>query len=202
MKPRTPYSPPAIPTTILSLNRERRPGDRVAQLRVGHFGIPAHDARLDIQRHQVRIIRADIHRVVQNRHAAIHRAAAAANALGQGARVLPQRTARQSIERRHAAAGLAQVHDAVGHQWRRLHALGGIDLIHPGRPQMCHIRAGDLIQARIAMRTIVARVRQPVAGLGIRLAQAVKGNLRGKGQGSGHTSHKTGRGRQTNRAFH
>jgi len=47
---------------------------------------------------------------------------------------------------------------------------------------MSDIRAGDLIQARIAVRNYSCPSTSASCRLGIRLAQAVKGNLRGTGR--------------------
>ncbi len=177
----------------LVLKRQRRSRDRVTQLRIGHLGIPTHDSRFDIQCHQMRIECADINAIVQNRHAAVHLAAAAANTWRHAPHVLPQRTPGLRIQSSHAATRLAHIHDAVHYQGRSLNPLRSRHLIHPDRPQMLDVRRAYLIQPRIALRAVVAGVRQPVGGFGIGLAQAIVGNLRGQRQYSGqqtdHASH-------------
>jgi len=131
----------------------------------------------------MRIEGADVNHVVQNGHASVYLPAAAASGFGHCSHVFPEGPAGQRIQRRHAAARLAHIHDAVDHHGRRLHSFGGLHLINPDGPQMPDVGGGDPIQTRVTLRAVVAGIRQPVGGIG--LTKAVEGNLRGKREDEG-----------------
>jgi len=112
----------------------------------------------------MRVKRPYVDLVVKDRDTPVHCSTAPPHFFGQSARIPPERPRRSRIERRDAAARLAHIHDAVDHQRCRFDLLGSFNLIRPGKFQPPDIRRRYLIQTRVAVRAVVARVREPVAG--------------------------------------
>ena len=76
-----------------------------------------------------------------------------------------------------AAARLAQIHDPVDYERCRFDLFGGSHLVGPVKFQPPDIRRRYLIQPRVAMCAVVARICEPVAWFGLGLPQPVEGYL-------------------------
>src|SRR5262249_1930454 len=98
----------------LSVDRQRRGGDRMSGRVIFDLRLPPDCAGLRVERNQVTIERADIDGVVQNRHAAIRLAKADCfNESRDVAPPRPERSPRARVERGDDGRRLADVHHAV-----------------------------------------------------------------------------------------
>ena len=149
----------------LPVERQRRQRQVVPGLVVLHRHVPAHAARARVERDEMPVHRAEEHRVVENRDAAIDRRRADDDDVGRdGRRVGPHGPSGAHVERRDGARRFGDVHDAVGHERRRLHHARP----HLVRPRHLEARDGlavDLIQRRVALRLVGPGIGEPVLRL-------------------------------------
>ena len=163
----------------LAADGQRRQGHAVSGFVVFDLYGPALEAALGVERDQVAIERGDEDLIVENRGAAIHPAEAnALVVLRDRALPGPQLAPGADVERRRGI-GAADVHHAIGDDWRHLGAIG--KLIGPAHAQSAGVGRGDLSQRRVAMPLVTAGVGQPVGGLLGRIDDALVWHLRRRG---------------------
>ena len=89
----------------------------------------------------------------------------------------PQGSAGLRVEREHLAPSAGHVHDPVDHQRRRLlAAMGGVEIIEPGKPQLSHVAGIDLPQRTEVLLIVSAPRAHPIARLVVRREQASRVN--------------------------
>jgi len=123
---------------------------------VGHRHVPAQVAGTRIERDQMRIRAAVVHRISQNRHATIYFSAAQAQIAGDLFAVTPQRASCAGIHRNHTVRRLGDKHHAIDNDWRRGKRIQFVNLPHPGDPQLAYVSRVDLVERRVTGACVVA----------------------------------------------
>ena len=162
----------------LVLDGQRRQGQGVRQVLVGHLDVPQFGAGGRIDRHDVRVERAHEHAVAEHRHAAVVRPAAGPVVGRRRIAVDPEHTARPGVERDDVVRPLRYVHHAVDHNRRCLPGTEDGRLVHPLQLQVADVGRRNLVQFAIALAEVAAGIGQPVVRLARRLPQACKRHLR------------------------
>ena len=164
----------------LVLDDERRQRQRVAGAGVGDAGLPDGPAADRVDRDELGVDGAHEQRVAQNRHAAVDAPAAGARLGRRGVLVAPEDAAELRVEGQHGVGRLGDVHDAVHHERRRLEDLQRLRLEDPLQLEAVDVVDGNLVEGRVAVAVVVARVGEPVVRLVGGVEQPLEGHLRGQ----------------------
>jgi hypothetical protein len=142
----------------LVLHDERRDGDRITRLVVDELGIPERCAGPHVERQQVRIGRAEKEPIAQSPEAAIVRAAACPDVVGERSAMAPDLPSRARVERPRIASPSRDIQDAIDHDRRRLKVAepGSSRLERPLRFELADVLGGDLRQRAMPMAEVVA----------------------------------------------
>ena len=159
----------AVADDHLALEHARRAGAGVGAL-LAFDGVlfPDHLAGDCVQRDQPSVERAHVDLALPQRHAAVdHVAAALRSHRAVHLRVVrPQLLAGARVNGVHHAPGRGDVHHAVDHDGRGLHAARGFQVVRPGQAQLVHVAGVDLAQAAVARLGVVHADGGPVGRLG------------------------------------
>ena len=150
-------------------------GDLLAELRGGD--VPDDLARLRVDRDQMRVDRAHVERVAQNRQPAAHAAAARPRRDLRLVLERPERPAGHGVERDDLidalhGRSLQRVEHAVHDERRRLEFLERLRLPHPLQVEVLHVGRRDLRERAEALIEQRPRVAGPVLRLLVRRAAA------------------------------
>ncbi len=157
---------------------KRRRGNRVAQRVVRDLFLPAHRTGARVERHDVTVERPVIERLAKDGDTAIRPwKAERQELLGHRPRPAPERPPRAPVESNHRAGRLRDVHDAIDDDRRRLERAAASRLKDPDGTKGRDVVPRDRVQRRVAVRTVIARVSQPVSGLLVRVEDPLIGNL-------------------------
>ncbi|MNN09790.1 hypothetical protein D3C81_1226880 [compost metagenome] len=158
----------------LAVDHQRRGGDRVAGLVVGHGLLPHHLAGVLVERHQLGVEGAEDHQVVVQGDAAVDHVAARHDAVGQARIVLPEFLAGARIHREHPRVGGGHVHHAILDQ--RLGLLAALLLAAEGegphRTQLGDVVGVEGIHGAVALALQAETVGDDLAG-GLRILEDV-----------------------------
>ena len=113
------------PDDDLVLDDERRERERIAERRIDDGLVPDRPAAFRVERDQMAVDRAHEQRVAENRHAAVHAAAADARQRRNGGGVDPEHPSRAGVERHDVVRREDGVHHAVDDERRGLELLVG-----------------------------------------------------------------------------
>ena len=141
--------------------------------------LPAQTARAGIERNQVCIEAGVVDRVAKYRDAAVCAATAQAEILGKFPAVGPVAAASASVQRHDFVGRLGDVQDAVDRDGRSFNGVRLMDLMDPGDPEAVSVGGVDLVQQRVPLAVVAARVGEPVAGLLVRVADALVRDIEG-----------------------
>ncbi|MNQ20752.1 hypothetical protein D3C85_338470 [compost metagenome] len=169
----------------LAVDHQRRGGDRVAGLVVGHGLLPHHLAGVLVEGNQLGIQGAEDHQVAVQGDATVDHVTARHDAVGQARVVLPQLLAGTRIHREHPRVGGGQEHHAILDQ--RLGLLAALLLATEGeaphRTQLLDVVAVEGFEGAVALALQAHAVGDDlVGGLGV-LEDVVVGDGPGRHAG-------------------
>ena len=152
----------------LAVDHQRRGGDRITGLVVGHALAPDHLAGVLVQGDQLGVQGAEDHQVVVQRHATVDHVAARADVVRQARLVLPQLTARARIDGEHPRVGRGDVHHAVlDHRLRLLATLLLAAEGHgPHRAQLLDVLLVEDVQRAVALALQAEAIGDDLVGGG------------------------------------
>ncbi len=158
------------------LDGQRSHGEGVAGLAIRDIRFPEGMTALGIDGHQVRVERAHVKRVAQNRDAPIIRAAADGDFGIVAVVVDPEDAAGNGIERDHVIRPLGHVHDSVNDQGGRFPTARDSRLIHPRETEVLGVGRRNLSERTKPVTEIIAAIRHVVLRLFRGVGQAVIGD--------------------------
>ena len=153
------------------LHDQRRRRDRVRFLQIADGHVPEDRAGLAFERDQMRVERAHVEAIAEQRESAIHRAAAhrRREIRRQRARVLPDRPAGPRVERERLVVVARDVRHAVDDERRVFEAASGkagdVGLEQPVRCELRHVGRRNLRQRAVTLSRVIAGERRPVGVL-------------------------------------
>jgi len=176
----------ACPDDHLVFDDQRSVRHRIALRRLRDDRVPDRLSAPRVDGDEMRVDRRHVQRIAENRHAAIHPAAARTSLGRRRVVVSPERPPGRSVECDDVVRRLDGVHHAVDDERRRFEFLERPRLPDPLLLQALDIRVRDLRQAAVPLIEWRAGVRQPVLRLAIRVQDSIERHLRLERRGRKH----------------
>ena len=170
------------PDNDLVTHYQRSMGDGETLLVVIDRDVIDNAAGLRVQGHEMSVEGTQIQTVAQQGEASVGGYRAVGVVFGQGTTIAPDRGAGAGVQRRRVVARACYKHEAIRHDGRVLHA-GAAELKGPLGGQFADVGGRDALQGGGVGSLQVAPIVEPVLGFGLRVLQALPGDVEVRGRG-------------------